>query len=78
MSAPVGVASDVRDACDCRCLVCLRENGTCGNGVYRRAFSVAIGVAVEAFLEQWHQIYEMVGETQILLGNLQLRHKCRL
>ena len=63
MSAPVCVASDVSDTGNRCALICVRIYLSRCYGSHCRTLSFAISVAVKAFLEQWHQIYEMVGET---------------
>ena len=74
MSAPVLVTSDVRYAGDCGSVIDIRIELSCGDVGYRRALALAVSVAVEAFLEQRDQINEMVRESEVLLGYLELCH----
>ena len=68
MSAPVLVASDISYAGYCGSVVDVRIELACGDVGDRRAFTLAVCVAVEAFLEKRDQIYEVVRESEILLG----------
>ena len=72
---PVGLGEDIAAEVEVLARVCHACNGldVPGNG---GTFSVPVGVAVEAFLPGGAVIYEMVGETEVLLGNLEFNHHC--
>ena len=78
MSAPVLVAAYVCHSCNCGGLIDRRICLSSGDISYSRSRSLAIGVAVETFLEKRMQIDQVIGESEVFLGDLELRHQLRL